>query len=260
MNSSAIKHLKEVDSTNSELRRWLSEQPDLPSLSCVYTDFQAAGRGQIGNSWESEPDTNVLMSILFRPSEPMHVCRQFDISMAAALAVKKTIERHLPPFMPVSVKWPNDVYVGERKICGILIENTLFGANIGYSIIGIGLNVNQKEFKSNAPNPVSLFQLIEKNCEQAEIRKELQRNFQLYSDYIPYGVDELHKEYINSLFRADGNMHEWALPSGEVFLAKIVDTLPTGYIILEKENGEQLTFAFKEVSHVIKLPASNLLT
>lgn len=264
MNSSTIRHLQEVDSTNSEMKRWLGVCPDLLSHSCVYADYQVSGRGQIGNSWESERNANILMSILYRPTEPMHVRRQFNISMAVALAVKSTIEEvlsdNLDTLDRVSVKWPNDVYVGEKKICGILIENTLAGANINYSIVGIGLNVNQKEFISDAPNPVSLYQLIKKNCDEQGIRLILQRNFKLYSDYIPNNIDRLHEEYIKALFRADGNMHEWALPTGEYFQAKIIDTLPSGYITLEKENGELLSFAFKEVSHVIKLKTRDHLT
>ncbi|MDO4461096.1 MAG: biotin--[acetyl-CoA-carboxylase] ligase [Bacteroidia bacterium] len=260
MNSSTIRHLQEVDSTNSEMKRWLGVCPDLLSHSCVYADFQISGRGQIGNSWESERNANILMSILYRPTEPMHVRRQFDISMAAALAVKSTIEAHLPSSHKVSVKWPNDVYVDERKICGILIENTLSGANIGYSIVGIGLNINQKEFISNAPNPISLYQLTLKNYDEQGIREELQRNFIKYSNYIPNQVDTLHNEYINSLFRADGNFHPWALPSGETIMAKIIDTLSTGYIVLETETGQQSSYAFKEISHIIKLPNANLLT
>lgn len=260
MKSATIRHLQEVDSTNSEMKRWLGVCPNLLSHSCVYADFQVSGRGQIGNSWESERNANILLSILYRPTEPMHVRRQFDISMAAALAVKATVEKYIPGTEKVSVKWPNDVYVGEKKICGILIENTLCGANIGYSIVGIGLNVNQKRFVSNAPNPVSIYQIISKNCDEEEVRQSLQREFIRYTGYIPDNTEALHKEYIKALFRADGNLHEWALPSGEHFMAKIIDTMPTGHIIIERQNGEQLSFAFKEISHVIKLTTSDLLT
>lgn len=261
MNSSTFRHLQDVDSTNSEMRRWMGVCPDLQSFSFVSADYQSSGRGQVGNSWESERDSNLLASILYRPKYEMHVRHQFNISMAAALAVKYTVE-HFLNISPerVKVKWPNDVYVDNRKICGILIENSLAGANIAYSIIGIGLNINQERFVSSAPNPVSMFQISNEKYNINEVSIFLQKSFCTLATEIEHNIRLVHNNYIKALFRADGEMHEWALPDGYHFEAKIVDTLPTGHLILEDGQKKQSQYAFKEVSHVIALSDSNLLT
>lgn len=261
MNSSTFRHLQDVDSTNSEMKRWMGVCPDLQSFSFVSADFQSSGRGQVGNTWESERNANLLASILYRPKYEMHVRHQFNISMAAALAVKSTVEHHLN-ISPerIKVKWPNDVYVDNRKICGILIENSLAGANIAYSIIGIGLNINQEKFVSNAPNPVSMFQISNEKININEVSIFLQRSFCQLASEIEQDINQVHSKYIKALFRADGELHEWALPDGSHFEAKILDTLSTGHLILEDSLKNQKQFAFKEVSHVIALSDSNLLT
>ena len=135
--------------------------PEAPHGLVVAAREQTAGRGQRGNTWESGPGLNLSFSIVLRPAG-IHPARQFCISEAVALAVAETVEEELcrnGVDDPVYVKWPNDIYVGDRKICGILIENTITGTHIDKSIVGIGLNVNQREFLSDAPNPVSLIQL-----------------------------------------------------------------------------------------------------
>ncbi|MDE6431375.1 MAG: biotin--[acetyl-CoA-carboxylase] ligase, partial [Duncaniella sp.] len=115
---------------------------------------QTAGRGQRGNSWESAPGKNITMSILLRP-EGLHPSRQFVISRAVSLAITGVLRRYMPA-SAVRVKWPNDIYVDDRKICGILIENVISSASIRQSVVGIGINVNQRRFLSDAPNPVSM--------------------------------------------------------------------------------------------------------
>lgn len=135
--------------------------PEAPHGLVVAAREQTAGRGQRGNTWECEPGSNLSFSIVLRPGD-LHAARQFCISEAVALAVAETVEEELRRNGvddPVYVKWPNDIYVGDRKICGILIENTITGTHIDKSIVGIGLNVNQREFHSDAPNPVSIIQL-----------------------------------------------------------------------------------------------------
>ncbi len=135
--------------------------PEAPHGLVVAAREQTAGRGQRGNTWESGPGLNLSFSIVLRPGD-LHAVRQFCISEAVALAVAETVEEELRSNGvddPVYVKWPNDIYVGDRKICGILIENTVTGTHIDKSVVGIGLNVNQREFHSDAPNPVSIIQL-----------------------------------------------------------------------------------------------------
>ena len=118
----------------------------------LVADYQTAGRGQGTNSWESERGQNLTCSLGFSP-DGVKASRQYILSMAIAVALTETLAG-LPH--PVSIKWPNDIYVGDKKICGILIENMLKGEHIRHCIIGIGLNINQKRFVSDAPNPTSM--------------------------------------------------------------------------------------------------------
>ena len=120
----------------------------------IATREQTAGRGQRGNSWEAEPGKNLTFSMLLRP-RGLHAARQFELSMVVSLAIADAIDALLPQGVRTAVKWPNDIYIGMEKVCGILIENRLAGPFIEYSVAGIGININQRRFLSDAPNPTS---------------------------------------------------------------------------------------------------------
>ena len=149
-------HIDETDSTNRWLRDYALSQPEGDYV--VVSEYQTAGRGCGTNSWESERGKNLTFSLLIHPTEITADC-QFRISEAVSLALCETLDAYVTD-RQVSVKWPNDIYVDDCKICGMLIENRLRGRLMTDSIIGIGLNVNQQEFFSDAPNPVSLVQLL----------------------------------------------------------------------------------------------------
>ena len=182
-------HINETYSTNGWLRGFATDEhgftrrndrdanrKEFRKIPChseaniaVVAEYQTAGRGCGSNTWESERGKNLTFSVLLHPTEIPADC-QFRISEAVSVAICETLERCFRPLSPadsspnlgeqeISIKWPNDIYVGDRKICGILIENQLRGRLISDSIVGIGLNVNQMEFRSDAPNPVSLAQL-----------------------------------------------------------------------------------------------------
>ena len=135
-------YIKETDSTNNLIRKMMQDE-NLPEGFLVYTDFQTAGKGQPGNTWESEAGKNLLFSIVLYPHEiPIH--EQFVLSEIASLSIKNILAKYTDG---ISVKWPNDIYWNDRKIAGILIENSLKKNEINYSIIGIGLNINQTIFR-----------------------------------------------------------------------------------------------------------------
>ena len=142
-----------IDSTNSALCNMLQEQK-LPDGFTLYTYHQTQGRGQRGNQWESEPNKNLLLSTLIKPKE-LPIEHNFLLSEVVALAVKKTLDQHC---CDISIKWPNDIYWKDKKIAGILIENTWMGRFVNTCIAGIGININQTNFLSDAPNPISLKQ------------------------------------------------------------------------------------------------------
>ena len=140
--------LKSVDSTNEEAKRHIS---DIDNLSVLSALEQTEGRGQRGNSWTSPPGENLMFSIVLKFT--LDARDQFVLTEIASLSVVDFLSRH---GISAMIKWPNDIYVGEKKICGILIENSIRGKYISSSIIGIGLNVNQRNFDVNIPNPTSM--------------------------------------------------------------------------------------------------------
>ena len=153
MSEMRIIHLDTVGSTSSYLA---SLGAEAAHGTVVMAREQTAGRGQRGNSWEAEPGMNITLSLMLHP-KGLPPARQFVISRAVSLAIVGMLDKYVDD---VTIKWPNDIYIGDRKICGILIENTITGSTINRCIVGIGLNVNQTEFRSDAPNPVSLCQLM----------------------------------------------------------------------------------------------------
>lgn len=225
----------------------------------VYTDRQTAGRGQRGNSWESEPFKNVTMSILLRP-EKVAPNQQFWLSEISALAVERVLSKYIGN---VSIKWPNDVYYKDLKICGMLIEHSLSGGKINYTIPGIGINVNQRVFLSDAPNPISLVNVLGHEVPTSEILDGLVDEILTMCDQLPEKAEEIHREFLSKLYRRDG-FHEYqstirsasadglsVLEEGEHFQARIVNVHPDGMLDLMTTEGHIHTFAFKEVAFIL---------
>ena len=241
--------LAETDSTNNYLRDLLAKER-LPEGSVIATDFQSAGRGQVGNSWESERGQNLTFSVVVYPTS-IPVRDQFLLSQVAALSVRDTFATYIDE---VSVKWPNDIYHGDRKICGILIEHSLCGNSIRHTIIGAGININQDVFLSDAPNPVSLKQIIGRETDlDAALRDVCSRiEAQVAELGTADGATRLHSRYLATLYRHDGCMHEFALPDGGGhFMARIAGVAPAGTLTLEHADGSCHDYAFKEVQFVI---------
>lgn len=237
-----IIHLREVVSTNSAIRE-IMDRETLPEGSVVWADFQNAGRGQLGNHWESEPGKNLTFSTLLYPTI-LQAKEQFLISQIAALSVKKTLDRYVEH---ITIKWPNDIYWQDKKICGMLIENDLAGFFIYCSIIGIGINLNQEVFGSDALNPVSLWQITGKHYDGEEVLKQFLSHFYPYYLLLLQEKQvDIRREYRASLYRGEG----W-FPFQDmngVFEAAVKDIEPTGHLLLCLPDGEVRRYAFKEVS------------
>lgn len=157
-----------IDSTNIEARRCLDK---LDNMSVLVADMQTAGRGQGDHKWHSRPGENLTFSVVARfggssPLAPLEVRDSLLITQVITLALRLLLESY---GLEVRIKWPNDIYIGDRKICGILIENVLSGSQVAASIIGVGLNVNQNVFPPDLPNPVSLSLLTGRNYELDEV-------------------------------------------------------------------------------------------
>ena len=234
-------HIAETDSTN----RWLrTEGGTLSDAKVVVADYQTAGRGQGTNTWESERGMNLTCSIGLCP-EGVKASRQFLLSMAISVALTRTLQA-LP--CSISIKWPNDIYAGDRKICGILIENTLQGDRIKDCIIGIGLNVNQRVFVSDAPNPTSMALESGHDFDREVVLKALLGHFgQLLTDW-----DE---ELIRATYRQLLYRREGVFPyrdSEGCFRASLAGVEDDGHLLLQDTEGRQHRYAFKEVTFVIE--------
>ena len=244
--------LPETASTNT----WLKENcATLPHGSVALTDNQTAGRGQRGNSWEAEPGKNLTCSILLRPVA-LHPSRQFLISEIVSLAVVETLRELLSPHISpdrIKVKWPNDIYVDNLKIAGILIEHSISSAEIIHTIAGIGLNVNQTRFLSPAPNPVSMANLASRPFPIPDILRSVAGPIisRLSNPIDDAAANQIHSAYLSALWRGDGRQHPFQTPDGSSFLAAIHTVSPSGLLTLRHSDGSLSTYAFKEISFTL---------
>lgn len=235
-------YIKQTNSTNALLWQMIREK-SLPEGFVIQTDFQTAGKGQAGNSWESEAGKNLLFSMVLYPH---HIApdQQFVISQIVSLGIKKALDEYTGG---ITVKWPNDIYWNDKKLAGILIENSLQGNRIKSVVIGIGLNVNQKEFVSNAPNPASLRQIVGRRINRKLLLARICRN--ILELYAGLDIKKIRATYAESLYRKDGFYTYNA--ENETFQAKILSVHLDGQLELETEAGERKGFYFKEVSFVV---------
>ena len=247
MNTTRYIHRTEVTSTNTYVKELLQAGVELPDITLVSADFQSGGRGQRGNSWESARGENLTFSIVCHP-EGIKACRQFVLSQAIALAVCDTVGEYIDH---VTVKWPNDIYWHDRKLCGILIECTLSGDEIRDCIIGVGLNVNQTTFTSDAPNPVSLAQIIGFSLNRDMLLRGIADAFSTLYDQLQAGkADEIESAYKQRLYRREG-FYRYQEPGGDEFDAEIVDVEPSGHLVLGTQEGVIRKYEFKEVKFII---------
>lgn len=232
-----------TNSTNSYLREQFRDSLPTP-FTTIIADYQTGGRGQRGNSWESEEGRNLLFSFVLLPSF-LEARRQFLLSQIIALSVKETLDTYTKGF---SIKWPNDIYWQERKIGGILIENQLQGNYIYQSIIGVGVNINQQVFYSSAPNPVSLWQITRKDYDCVDILSQIMKRVQeYYTLLLRDSAAVVSARYHDALFRKKG-MYPYTDNNGR-FLAEIVRVEPEGLLVLKDGAGKIRKYTFKEVQY-----------
>ncbi|MCD7916427.1 MAG: biotin--[acetyl-CoA-carboxylase] ligase [Tannerellaceae bacterium] len=247
MKQPQIIHIHETTSTNQYLRE-LATGKKLPEGTIVTAEFQTAGRGQAGNSWESEKGKNLTFSTILYP-EGIPANRQFLIAQIASLSVKETLDYYTHS---ITIKWPNDIYWKEKKICGMLIENDLTGPQIYCSVIGIGINLNQRHFLSNAPNPASLTQITGEKYDPEEVLKRFQSVFySYYLELLQEKEGQIREKYHAALFHKAGYHLYEDKETQEKFQAAIHTTEPTGHLILQLKDKSLKRYAFKEVSYVL---------
>ena len=273
-------HIDQTPSTNTWLMTHCREE-DYPNLFTVYTFRQTAGRGQAGNAWESEPGKNLSFSTLVHihtieeasrlnllvPLAVVNVLSKVKGQRSTAQQIVRSAVQERKVKEEFTIKWPNDIYWGDKKVAGLLNENVIIGNRIAYAVAGIGVNVNQEVFRSDAPNPVSLKQITGETYELEPmidaIVAEMERLLPLLQDY-----EALKREYMAHLYRKTGfypyverevstapTMIARADKTNEEkhtpFLAEIADVDEFGRLVLRTETGELKTYHFKEIRFVI---------
>lgn len=237
-------HLPETTSTNDFLRAYRGEEGSL--LTCVSTDFQTAGRGQGSNRWESERGRNLTFSVLCRPQgvPPM---RQFVLLEACSLALRDVLARRSEGF---SVKWPNDIYWHDLKISGTLSECDIVRGFVSKCILGVGLNVNQRRFLGDAPNPVSLFHIVGGETPRDGLLTELLAELAIYINKVNEGrYPEIDEAYHASLYRL-GEWHDYEDGTGR-FEGRLLGVAPTGHLRIEDKEARVRQYAFKELRFIL---------
>lgn len=231
-------HLAEATSTNTYARELALGN----ELLLVTADHQTAGRGQRGNTWESAPGKNLLFTLALRP-QGLPASRQFILCEYISVVLCQVLSQYAND---IHIKWPNDIYYRDHKLCGILIEHDLEGSQLSRTLIGIGLNVNQTEFVSNAPNPISLRQILGHEIDRTELLTAI---CQAFTHPTTLDATTLHTRYTALLYRLGMNAtYRDALGT---FTATLHHVEPDGRLILIDEQGTPRSYLFKEVAYVI---------
>lgn len=243
-----VLEFEQLASTNDKAKELLKEQ-EVSEGTIIKAIHQFAGRGYASNTWESAPGKNVTASWILKPDfmAPHH---QFRLTQMLSLALKNTVDHWLGSGFVTTIKWPNDIYLDNRKIAGILVENSIMTDKIKHAVCGIGLNVNQEIFVSDAPNPVSMHQATGKEFPVDEIISTL-------SEKISYWYNCLRTEkntfvldaYHNALFRRNTKAKFFA--GEDRFEGIITGTDSWGRLIIETARGETRLFDFKEVGFIL---------
>lgn len=239
-----IIRLISVDSTNNYANHQIRAN-ELSEGTVVLAYEQTAGRGQMKNFWESESGMNLTFSIVLFP-EFLEIRKQFMLSKAVTLGIHRALNDKIGD---LRIKWPNDIYAGDRKLGGILIENSIMQGLIKTAVVGIGLNVNQTVFRSNAPNPVSLKILTNQHFDCDTVLDDVLSGIDEYYSLLKSGkTSQIDREFIAVLYGL--NQKRSFASDGETFEGTIVGVNEIGQLQIEKANGQIVGFHFKEVEFI----------
>lgn len=264
-----LDYLPETDSTNLAAR-----EKEYPNGTVVLAERQTAGRGQRGNRWSSAPGENLTFSVVLHP-DFLPAQRQFYLSKAVSLALADTLEGFLggtaapqengpeasgdaapnkgKASAGVFIKWPNDIYVNDRKIVGILIENDLSGETLARSIVGIGLNVNQTRFPAELPNPTSLALETGTVYGLTEVLDAFYLRLSRRYDQLGRGdVAGIDRDYLGRIFRLGSESRFADGRSGEAFRGTITGVRPSGELeVRHSADGRTKRYLFKEIEYLL---------
>ncbi len=242
-----IECLHKIDSTNNYLKELLKDKKEiLPEFLSVYTLEQTSGRGQKGNVWHSEKNKNILFSTILYPKILPE--EQFLLNIVTSLSVIDFIAQLFGTKENLNIKWPNDIYYNDKKLGGILIENSIIGSKIENTIIGIGINLNQTNFPANLPNPISMKQIANQEFNLEKSVELLQKS--IIKKYLKIEeVENLKQEYYNLLFRLN-NFYNYKI-NNQIIEAKITGFTNQGLLMLEDKEKKFYKLAFKQIEYIL---------
>ncbi len=225
-----------------------AQEPRFSHGDIIVAERQSAGRGQRGNKWLSGEGLNLTFSAVVCPTG-LEAREQFRISQAAALALCDVLQSYsLRP----TIKWTNDIYIGECKIAGILIENRLSGAMLARSVVGIGLNVNQTQFDESLPNPTSMMTESGEEYDRTQILDRIEQALQRRMEQIEQSSEREWEQDYHSLLYRRGECHKFRLPNGEPTLGTIVGVESTGHLVIQWAEGQRERYSFGEIDFIIE--------
>jgi len=238
---SYIERIHETGSTNNYAAKLLLTKSP-PEGAIFVADSQVDGRGQASSKWESEPNKNLTFSILLYP-DFIEISRQFEVSKAISMGVVDFLKEQVDD---VAIKWPNDIYIGKKKVAGILIENSVRSAKISSCIVGIGLNINQQVFTGNSPNPVSLSQITGRNynleTSLSDLCLKIDARYRQLSNGEFRQIDENYTQMLYQL----GLWSHYSDENGD-FEGQILGVDQIGQLLIETRSGKINKYQFKEV-------------
>lgn len=239
--------LQSVSSTNTYAAAIISRNEAVSGM-VISAMEQTEGKGQNQNRWESQAGENLTISILVQPYGLLS-SKQFMLNKIASLAVKDFMKSQLSE-TDIRIKWPNDIYSDNKKLAGILINNTITGSDIIWTIIGVGINVNQTLFLSDAPNPVSLKMISGTHYDLDLCLKELCHYFEIrFNQLLGKKFYEIDRDYIGSLYRF-GVLSDFVY-KGQALKAKITGIGEFGHLELETSYGKNISCDLNEIKHLI---------
>ena len=238
-----IHYFEQLSSSNDE-----ATLPHYHEGDIIWAEHQSAGRGQRGHSWQSEQGQNLTFSALLEPTF-LPATEQFSLLQVVALAMVDALAEF---DIEAKIKWTNDIYVGDKKLVGILMEHKLHGTHISRTIAGIGINVNQIEFDPTLPNPTSMRLLTGRSFQREQVLERITQKLGIRYEMLRQGnYATLHADYHRSLYRL-GEKHTYALPNGSRFEGKIMGVERQGALKILTSQGKEHKFLFKEVEFVLK--------
>ena len=237
-----IEHKQHSISTNDDARDARYDHFD-----AIWAEHQSAGRGQRGHVWHSREGENLTFSVVLKPHF-LPIVEQFLLSEVVALALVETLGKY---GIECRIKWTNDIYAGDKKIVGVLIEQSLSCERIERTIVGVGINVNQRSFPEDLPNPTSMYMERGREFDREEVLREFINSLRRWYDVLERGDKEtVQSNYRKLMYRLD-EAHTYYLPTGEAFTATIRGVRPSGQLCLEHSDGLMREYAFKEVEFKI---------